>query len=714
MKKFLGAWISRQLRRAYAKLNPVRTPTPPTAKELELSALLAKAFAPADPEEVKRAQWVEKCHELYEARQMTGAGPWLTEGQRSTLNRPGKFQEAFPFSNNVGATGDLDLMIQNIDWRREINFSLLEFSRWGIQQIILISRLYYLKHPWIRRGINLSAAYVFGQGVELSSPDPAANDVLKRFVEKNKGTLGQIALTEAEKRKSYDGNLFYCVFPDRVDTGEVSVRLIDATEMQDIITDPDDASREWYYRRTWVQRIFDERTGEISTKSAERWYPALNYEPDNRIDAINGIPVEWESPVYHRKVGAVASWIFGCPRIYPALDWAKEGRKFLESFASVWQALHQIAIVMQTKGGQQAIAGIKNQLQTSVGPPSQLWDVNPNPVAGSTFASGPGTTMEAFNMKDAGGDPGRIKEFRNMVACCLDIPPTWLGDMETSNLSTAQTLDRPTELGFLLKQEEWQEDLVVLGRFALEVSKKAPSGKLKEAYAGISVKVVEAARYRRNGHWVYEAKKKAAPDEIEVLATFPAIREGDAKERMDTLVQAATLGNKGGQFIGIDEKEFVRRRTASLTSTTATRSPKTSIPTANTPATARRKSCRRRFRKSRCPLAVSRRLERTASQPIPRRRSARTWKRRWRGWDWRCGRSKQAESSRMATHTLNAECASDPCCAKPLAKAAKKGELDGKAEWECPRCGCLWTSAVEGDLMVWSPVVHVAIFLPSR
>src|SRR6185369_1430966 len=62
-----------------------------------------------------------------------------------------------------------------------------------------------------------------------------------------------------------------------------------------------------------------------------------------------------------------------------------------------------------------------------------------------------------------------------------------------------------------------------------------------------------------NGSWVYEKAKKKDPDTLEVKCTFPAIREGDQKELMESLVMAATLQNKGGQFIGIDEKQFVIR-----------------------------------------------------------------------------------------------------------------------------------------------------------
>ena len=79
-----------------------------------------------------------------------------------------KLRETSPLLS-AGATGDIELALQNVEWRREINLSWLEFSRWGIQQLILISRLQYIKHPWIQRGINVAANYVFGRGVEVKA-----------------------------------------------------------------------------------------------------------------------------------------------------------------------------------------------------------------------------------------------------------------------------------------------------------------------------------------------------------------------------------------------------------------------------------------------------------------------------------------------------------------------------------------------------------------
>lgn len=562
-----------------------------------LTQVATQALKNLNLEQTFRERWAQEDRlEWIEARQFAGSGPWLNPAAqktveskdskpadiRASLREDALMKESSPAAAQ-GAFGDIELALQNVEWRREINLSWLEFSRWGIQQIILISRLYYIKNPIIRRLINVCAVYVFGRGVEITSEDPDANEELKRFLEKNKRTLGQVALTQYERQKMYDGNLFFAFFPDKLNTGEVNVRTIDATEIMDVIHNPDDTDQPWYYRRVWVSREFDQNTGQITTDSKQAYYPALNFEPETKPKAINQIEVIWEVPIYHRKSGTVAKWNFGCPEIYPAIDWAKASRRFLEACSTVKQALATFAMTIQTKGGQTAIEAMKAQLATTVGPSASLWDQNPTPVNASLFISGPGTEMNFLNATGKGGDPEEVRQFKLMAAMPVGVPETFLGDVKTGNLATATSLDRPTELVFIEKQECWREDLVVIATYALQVSKNAPGSKFREALLKREqfraapakqaellkeLQITEAPRATvestlKGGRNAYlkEANKvpgkKPAGDGIQVMVTFPAIREGDLLDRVKALVAAGTLDNTQGQIVGIDERALV-------------------------------------------------------------------------------------------------------------------------------------------------------------
>jgi hypothetical protein len=582
--------IRRRVQRILARLFQALQPPPDNTGTLRALTEVLRNLKP--DEDTLRKRWAqEDAAERMEAQQFAGSGPWLTEHGRASLNANEsvkKVREATAADIDVretnptlqqGAFGDIELALQNVEWRREINLSWLEFSRWGIQQIILISRLYYIKNPIVRRLIDICAIYPFARGVEISSSDPDADAELQDFFQRNSKVFGQVGLVEAERRKYYDGNLFWALFSDKTASGKTTARSIDATEILDIITDPDDTDQPWYYRRVWVARNFDVNTGQVSTEHQECYHPALNFLPTERPATINDKPVKWDVPVYHRKCGAVAKWNFGCPIIYPAIDWAKAARRFLEACATVKQALATFAMTITTKGGQQAIEGLKQQLATTVGPSAALWDTNPTPVNASTFVSGPGTELQFMNQSGKGGDPEEVRQFKLMSTMCVGVPETFLSDVSTGNLATATTLDRPTEIVFLEKQEAWREDLVVIAKYVLGVSAAAPGSKFKEALdrRKVNVKdVVIMERARKLGpdgrmQYVWSkadtstavteaaaaAKGKTPTTDIEVTVTFPAIREGDMGIRVKAIAEAMTLDNKGGQIVGIDERTGV-------------------------------------------------------------------------------------------------------------------------------------------------------------
>ena len=507
---------------------------------------------------------------------MAGPGPWLGYEARAALahnpdllNQEGgkqlaQLREANPIVSQ-GAFGDIELALQNVEWRREINLSWMEFSRWGIQQIMLISRLYYIKNPLVRRLIDIAAAYVFGRGVEVACDDEDANAILQEAFQANSKTLGQNALVQLEKQKFYDGNLFFAFFTDKSNTGTVQVRNMEATEIIDKICDPEDRDTAWYYRRQWIQRNFDTANGQVQTVQMDAWYPDIAYDPPQKPEVIGGYPVVWDVPILHRKSGYVSGWLFGCPEVYPMLDWAKEARKFLEACATVKRALSQIAMTLTTKGGQQAIEGAKQQLQTTVGPQAPIWDTNPTPVNASIFVSGTGTTIKAFQTAGAGGNPEEVRQFKLMCCMVVGVPETFLADVSTGNLATATTLDRPTELVFKGRQQSWQEDLVVIAKYFLQASKAAPNGTLRESLKRRSIDparvvIAEMAKQPNSaGEMVYvtEAKKTKQAGKLNVTATFPAIREGDMAAIVAAIVDAMTLGNKMGTVTGIDEKAGV-------------------------------------------------------------------------------------------------------------------------------------------------------------
>ena len=444
---------------------------------------------------------------------------------------------------------ELELALDNIGWRRELAYADLEFSRQGIAGIIKISRLYALKNPLVKRGVEIAACYVFGRGVDMISDDDKVNETIREFLALNAKELGHIGLMQKEQTLRTDGNLFLLLFP--TPTGQVKVATIDATEVQDIVTDPDDASIPWYYKRMWTAKEFNVETGAYAMQSKTAWYPDIGYQPDAKPERIGRDPVMWDTPVLHGKLGGFPKWLFGCPDIYAALDWARAYKDHLKNWASITKALAQFAWNVETKGGTPAIATIARALGSSVGigdgDTGDFVDRVPV-VPGGSVVHGPGDKWTPMQTRNVTTGPEEGRRIGMMVGSAVGLPETMLfGDASTGSLATAQSLDRPTELYFLQKQERWREMLQRLLTFVLMHSAGSGGGRLREAGRDakrMSVRMVPRKRLA-NGRMIemWEAAKSTL-DNIVIAVKFPAILEHDVKSMVDALVSGATLDGK--------------------------------------------------------------------------------------------------------------------------------------------------------------------------
>jgi hypothetical protein len=267
----------------------------------------------------------------------------------------------------------------------------------------------------------------------------------------------------------------------------------------------------------------------------------------------------WDNPIMHRKTGGLPKWKFGCPEIYAALDWARAYKGFLENWATITKALARFAYQIETQGGQQAIQQFSQILSTTLGDGGTQIETNPPPVVGASFVSGPGNKITPVKTQGATTDPEKGRRVLLMLCAATGLPETFFGDASTGSLATAMSLDRPTELQFLQRQELWREILIEIVKYALVSSATAPGGKLREAKKA-GMRVVESRRvHLPSGRWVYEAKsakskQSATPEEIRVKVVFPSVLEHDIGAQVNAITVAMTLDNKAGQIVGVDER----------------------------------------------------------------------------------------------------------------------------------------------------------------
>lgn len=374
---------------------------------------------------------------------------------------------------------DLELALEDVNWMR-VGDDGREFSPDARRRITELARTMAIKNPIVKRGVNVQVQYVWGQGVNIRADDDAVNAVIQAFLddEKNQDELTSHQAREQKERElQTDGNIFFVFFPNRI-TGLVRVRTIAASEIADIITNPEDHKDPWYYRREWTATTIDMVTGAPQSTAQIAYYPDWRYTPRTRPKTIGGKPVLWDTPVYHVKVGGYSDWRFGCSEVYASIDWARAYKEFLEDWATFTRALSRYAWKLATKGGVRGVQAAKARIGTTVGNSATTAETNPPATTGATWIGSEGATIDPMRI---GGANVRMEDGRRlqlMVAAAQDLPETFYGDVSVGTLATATSLDRPTELKMRSRQTLWTDIHQSIFAYVLRWAVKATRGAL--------------------------------------------------------------------------------------------------------------------------------------------------------------------------------------------------------------------------------------------
>lgn len=429
---------------------------------------------------------------------------------------------------------ELQLMREDAGWLL-LSGQVDQFGKAEIDDIAALARLFVIKNPLIKRGIEVKQHYVFGQGYSLSAPEAAINAVIQRFIDdrRNREVLfAQQSLLELEKQAQTDGNLFFALFTSQT-TGRVRVRDIEATEIVRVIRNPEDSQEVWFYERRWQAEALDGvRTGR------RELYPDWRYAPPQqpRSLAIAGVQlrVNWDAPIYHARRGGFPNWAFGLSELYAGLDWARAYKGFLEDWATITKALARFAFKAKTPAGAGArgVAAAKARLNSTL--TNSDSERNPPPPAGSIWVGREGYDLEPVKTAGAQASMDDGRRLLLMVAATVGLPETFFGDASVGSLATARSLDRPTELMMRSIQSWWAQLLSDICGYAVLQAVKAPAGALR----GLG------AIERDDDDNLEMVRWGADPETGEdltgtIAVTFPPIVEIDPKADVEAVMQAA-------------------------------------------------------------------------------------------------------------------------------------------------------------------------------
>lgn len=435
-------------------------------------------------------------------------------------------------------------------WLRLSGETGRELSRDALRKISELARWMYIKNPLIKRGVNVQALYVFGQGMSVRAVDEQVNQVAQAFLDdsKNQAELtGHQARVSKEVELQIAGNLFFAFFTNRA-TGRVRVRTICADEVDGVVCNPEDAKEPWFYLRGWQQTDLE---GVSAPQRAA--YPDWRYRPTGtRPDSVRNYPVRWDTPVYHVKVGGLPDMRFGISEVYAAIDWAKAYKSFLEDWATIVRAYARFAWQLKTPGGRAGVAAARHRLSTTLG--NVGGETNPPPVAGSTFIGAQGVDMQPIRTAGATTSAEDGRRLLLMVAAAVGLPETFFGDTQVGSLATAKSLDRPTELQMRNRQELWKEIFQAILAYVVEQSVRAPQGVLKgrvvEEDDGTPQVILDQVEDPETG--------ELGERDATITVGFPPLLEHDVQARVAAIAQAATLGAPGTPAGTISEETLAR------------------------------------------------------------------------------------------------------------------------------------------------------------
>lgn len=324
-------------------------------------------------------------------------------------------------------------------------------------------------NPLVKRGGIIRAGYVWGQGLGVSAKDEAINEIVQEFVDdvENRGILtGHQAHLDLESRLYTDGNVFVSLWTEPV-AGKVRPRIIEFTEVVDIIRDPNDSTRAMYYKRRHKVSAFDPLSGSTSTREVVTYYPDIRYRPRTRPQRVGGQDagdIRWDAPIIHVHDNAPTGTQWGLGDAYAAIPWAKGYSGFLNDWARLTKALSKIAWALSspTKSkAQQGRAGLAKLGEDG-------------PAGGSVNLAD--MKLEAVPKTGATIDSESGRPLAAMTAAAIGVPVTTLlaDPGQTGARAVAETLDTPTENEMMGRRELWTEFNRSLLNYVIDKAATAP------------------------------------------------------------------------------------------------------------------------------------------------------------------------------------------------------------------------------------------------
>ena len=295
------------------------------------------------------------------------------------------------------------------------------------------ARALVLGNPVIDSATQSQISYVWGKGLFITG----AKRIVENINNQNE-VFGPLAVQELERAKVHDGQIFFLLHGNEIET----IPFSQITEKT--IAHPDKRTLIQFFHRKWTRYVTDPATGQSRSQDMEMYYPSVMWDTDGTKgipDFIGTVPVYKEGHVFHVAFNTLSGSPWGVPDVFSGIFYSQEHKKLLEAGSAVWRAQSRVAVHF-TSDKQRELDDVAARVLGMPGINSITGQPDPY---GKTLGTGSGVNMDFAKSIGGGVEFSAFDPFVGLATMGMKIPlKVVLGtdDTDTIPQSTLTTMER--------------------------------------------------------------------------------------------------------------------------------------------------------------------------------------------------------------------------------------------------------------------------------
>lgn len=438
------------------------------------------------------------------------------------------------------------LFMEETNWMKINDVELEDFTKWERDQIVDLSKEYFVRFPTYSQILALNKNFVLGKGALRPVSE---NFVVQYLIDRiwdskeNKKTFtGFRALEKQQESKDLTGEIGYKIYVNE-DTGESVVRIErDTKRITQVITAPEDEDSILYYKYNAVTIKFNDKQDKQYTSPEVNSEPVLLTHIDNSDEDNKGFKKD-STKVYMLLAiygNAGMKTQRGLPPYMQTFPYLKAHKGVTEDCATFLKAQSTFAAKKKLKGvTDPQLQGMARLAETFNSAGQQ--QSSPYVTGSMLLENKELTEYENIEIKhNAGAFYETARLLMLQIAAGSHKSEHYFGNPSNANLAIATAMELPVLKDFERLQQELKENIETVLKFC--VMKKLKASKVEDIYQeAIDAGYREPEDYDRQE----EIKKDLEAQEeylIDVTVSMPAIQEQYNAAKVSGAIQAYQAG----------------------------------------------------------------------------------------------------------------------------------------------------------------------------